>query len=190
MGDKNERMDFSRPIDVGALGDEPFESVIGADDEERAALAERLELVSLERLTASVRFARLAKRGLFRLSGRLSVDVVQSCVVTLEPVTSHIEEDFERLYSEHQLQPSDGLDVELTLESGEPPEVIEGGVVDAGEALAEQLALALDPYPRLPDSSIKALGHARAADENGDADGEPVSPFEILAKLKRGDRRG
>jgi uncharacterized metal-binding protein YceD (DUF177 family) len=179
MDDKAGTTRFSRPIDVEALGGEPFEVEIGAGDDERAALARRFELVSLEHLAASVRLTKLAKRGHFRLSGHMSADVVQSCVVTLEPVASHIEEDFERLYSESAPGPAGRAEVELTLASEEPAEAIEGGFIDAGEALAEQLALALDPYPRRLDASLQELGYPSAAGR------ERASPFGALAQLNK-----
>jgi hypothetical protein len=51
----------------------------------------------------------------------------------------------------------------------------EAGAVDMGEALAQQLSLALDPYPRAPGAELPAEA----------TDGGAHGPFAALAKLKR-----
>ena len=63
-------------------------------------------------------------------------------------------------------------------------------MIDVGKAIAEHLALALDPYPRAPGAELSALdlapGGAEGAKEGGDTDEEFVqSPFKELAKLRR-----
>jgi hypothetical protein len=54
-----------------------------------------------------------------------------------------------------------------------------GDSLDIGEIVAEELALALNPYPR-------KAGLDAPQGPDGDAVGEPpTSPFAALAKLKR-----
>ncbi len=85
-----------------------------------------------------------AAGGCVRLSARLRAEVVQSCVATLEPVSAAIEEDFSLLFA-----PDRDADADLLLRpEDELIEPLGDGIIDIGEAVAQQLSLALDPYPR------------------------------------------
>jgi uncharacterized metal-binding protein YceD (DUF177 family) len=61
----------------------------------------------------------------------------------------------------------------------EEPDVIEGGSIDLGEIAAETLALALDPYPRIPGEEF------HGGPEQPDAEQRPESPFAVLSRLKK-----
>jgi uncharacterized metal-binding protein YceD (DUF177 family) len=164
--------EFSRPVEIAKLlpsGEAIHE--IAATAAERAALARRFSLLALDRLEARVGLQRLAG-GLIRLDAKLSVDVVQECVVTLEPVPSRIEDSFTLLYGAAADEAS-----EITL-SGEAElvEPLAGNTVDIGEAVAQQLSLALDPFPRAPGVEAPA---------SPAADSKAESPFAALAQWKR-----
>lgn len=157
--------EFSRPVALGLVGPDGRRETLEADDAERAALARRLGIPGVERLRAELRL-RPEPGGAVLVEGKLSAAVVQSCVVTLEPVAQHIEEDvLFRLLPAGQ-EPGEGPD--------EVDEIAtESGTADLGEAIAEQLALALDPYPRAPGAVLPA--EATEAAEH---------PMAALAKLR------
>jgi uncharacterized metal-binding protein YceD (DUF177 family) len=135
--------EFCRLVAIERLPADEVVYEIAARPEERAALARRLQLLALDRLEARVRLCRLAG-GLIRLSATLAADVVQSCVVTLEPVVNRVEEEFTLLYGGEEMgAPSVVLDGEAEL-----IEPLTDAAVDIGETVAQQLSLALDPYPR------------------------------------------
>jgi uncharacterized metal-binding protein YceD (DUF177 family) len=164
--------EFARLIDIARLppGEAVFE--IAANAVERMALARRFDLLALDRLEARVRLSRLPA-GFVRLAAEVAADVVQACVVTLEPVASKVEEEFTLSYGAGA-EPLDG-----TVLSGEA-EIIEPFPADCrldiGEVVAQQLSLALDPFPHAPGAEIAGSGEA-AAD----------SPFAALAnRLKKG----
>ncbi len=162
---------------------------IVADGAERAALARRFGLDSLGALTASVTLTKFGDGRRVRLSANFSADVVQSCVVTLEPAPSRVEATFVLVYDEGAGGPGEAETVVL-LEGQNPPEPWSGNVIDVGETVAEHLALALDPYPRVTGGKLPALGLASggadAGKEGDDTDGEfSESPFRELAKLRR-----
>lgn len=163
--------EFSRPVAVDRLP--PGESLheISATAEERAALAQRFSLLSLDRFEAKVRLARLAG-GLVRLEAELLADLVQECVVTLVPVATRIEDRFTLLYGEAQ---DEAAEVTLSGEA-ELVEPLPDGIIDIGEAVAQQLSLAIDPFPRAP-----------GAEEQPAADGsaKPPSPFAALANWRQ-----
>jgi uncharacterized metal-binding protein YceD (DUF177 family) len=151
------RPEFSRRVELARLGAHEAAHSISAESAEREALARRFDLLSLDRLGAEVRLQRIGG-GLVRLSGRLSAEVVQACVVSLEPVASALEEDFAMLYG--PTQPGKSVMVDLETDVAEP---FDGDAIDIGEAVAQQLALALDPYPRAPGASLEGRGDAASA---------------------------
>lgn len=182
-------VEFSRPLLVDRISGAPSQIEIEANAAERAALAERFDLVSLERLTARLVVRRLRK-DLIRVKGRLSADVTQACVVTLEPIPARIEEEFEVDFSEG---PDGGdLELELDAEAADGPEPLTGPEIDLGEVTAEQLGLAIDPYPRKPGAEVPEQW--RAEPEAGpEAEPEPVekvNPFAALGKLRGDPEKG
>ncbi|MEE8549246.1 MAG: DUF177 domain-containing protein [Alphaproteobacteria bacterium] len=180
--------EFSRIVAVDRM--EAVETLeIVADGAERAALGRRFGLDSLDALTASVTLTKFGDGRRVRLSANFSADVLQSCVVTLEPARSRIEDSFVLVYDEDAGGPAEAETVVL-LKGQISPEPWSGDVIDVGEAVAEHLALALDPYPRATGADLSALGlapgGADAGKEGDDPDGEfSGSPFKELAKLRR-----
>jgi uncharacterized metal-binding protein YceD (DUF177 family) len=148
--------EFSRRVELARLGAHEAVYPLAAKPEERAALAHRFDLLSLDRLEAEIRLERVAG-GMVRLSGRLGADVVQACVISLEPVASTLDQEFIVLYG----SPEAGKAVMVDLETDEA-EPFDGTAIDIGEAVAQQLAMALDPYPRAPGASLEWDGGAPA----------------------------
>jgi uncharacterized metal-binding protein YceD (DUF177 family) len=173
--------EFSRPVAADAIGPQRQVREISADAEERRQLARRFGLLSLDRLEATVELRRHAG-DVIRLTGRLAADVVQSCVVSLAPVPAHIEADFETSYS---AAAAESPEVDLDPLGEDAPEPLVGGGIDLGEAVAQQLAVALDPYPRAPgvvwnppDEAGEESGEARSGEARG------RRPFAGLAALQ------
>ena len=171
--------EFSRPVRLDTLGSEPRALTIEAEAAECAALAKRFGLVAIERLSAD---ARLVRKGTeIMASGRLAAAVVQSCVASGEPVAAAVDEPFELIFRPppSEIRP----DEEVELNEAELDIVFyEGGSIDIGEAVAETMALSLDPFPRAPgaDEVLKAAG-VKSEDEAG--------PFGALAGLRDKMRR-
>jgi uncharacterized metal-binding protein YceD (DUF177 family) len=174
--------EFSRLVEASAIGLEPITLTIEAEAGERVALAERFGLLVIESLGARLHLRRVAQ-DLVEVSGHFDAKVVQECVVSLEPVPAVLAEDFIVSYSEHPEAPSDAT-VELSLDDDDRPELIIGGQIDVGEAVAQQLSLALDPYPRAPGATFVAV------DEEGGEAPARSSPFADLAEMVRSGRSG
>ena len=148
-----------------------------ADEAERAAIAKRLGLPSVDRLEAHVT---LAKTGnVVRASGRLGASLDQNCVVTNDPVPAHIDEPFEMVFMPEPAETSPDEEIELG-ESDCDVVFYDGAAIDLGTAIADTLALGLDPYPR-------SAGADAALKEAGVLTEEQASPFAALAKLKNPD---
>ena len=164
--------EFSRPQRLDAIGAGEHRVTLTADADERAALARRFGLISIERLDAEMTVSRDAAGVLAR--GHLSGAVVQPCSVTGDPVPAQVEEDFAIRFLPEGTPEGD----EVELSDADCDTVFyTGGAIDLGEAAAETLALALDPFPRSPgaDAALRNAG-VLGEDETG--------PFAALAKLK------
>jgi uncharacterized metal-binding protein YceD (DUF177 family) len=168
--------EFARPIRVDTIGDVPRPVTIAAEADERAALARRFRLVAIDRLTATATLHRIGDR--IVADGTLSATVVQSCVATDDPLPATIDEPFVLRFEREPA--TAGGEVEL---SDEELDVIAyaGGDIDLGEAVAETLSLALDPFPRAPDADARLR-------EAGVLGEEETGPFAALKGLK--DRLG
>jgi uncharacterized metal-binding protein YceD (DUF177 family) len=167
--------EFSRRVALSEIPARGLDLDIAAEAGERAALARRFAILDLRSLTARVRLRPIAGGDLVRMTGRLAAEVVQSCVVSLEPVESAISEDFDLTFGSAGAE--DGDLGEFDFDAPDPPDPIVGGAIDAGEAVAEQLALALDPFPRAGDAVFTPPLPA-APERNS-------SPFAALARLKK-----
>lgn len=148
---------------------------LAADEAERTAIAKRLDLASLGRLEAHVCLDRTGD--VVRAHGRLLASLDQSCVVTGEPVAAHVDEAFALLFVP---EPTSGRpDEEIELGTNDLDVVFhDGAAIDLGGALADTLALSLDPYPR-------SAGADAALKEAGVLSEEQASPFAVLAGLKK-----
>lgn len=167
------------PIRVDDVPEAGRHVKLSADAATRAVIAAHAGLRSLERLDAVFEVTRHGRDGL-RVTGEVSADVGQACVVTLEPVDNKVSEQFDIDFlpasaAEHAKTLSDTVD-----EGGdEPPELLKDGSVDLGALAVEFLILGLDPYPRKPDAEFAAPQVENA----------PDGPFAALAKLKPGPKQ-
>ena len=163
--------EWSRPERVDAIGESARAVAITAGPEERAALARRFGLVAIDRLEAN--FALRREGGGVLATGRVSAEVTQACSITDEPLRIAIDEPVALRFKEEMEL---GEDVELS-EDALDTVPIEDGAIDLGEAAAETMALALDPFPRSP-------GAAQALKEAGVIGEDEVTPFNAFAGLK------
>ncbi|KQT34921.1 hypothetical protein ASG29_01875 [Sphingomonas sp. Leaf412] len=137
--------EFSRIERLDAIGGEERRVAIAADATERAALAARFGLVSVDRLEGVLTVVREGHG--IAVRGRVTADVVQACVATGEPVPAAVDEPVALLFVASNAVGEE--EIELAADALDTVE-IEGGGIDLGEAAAETMALALDPFPRSP----------------------------------------
>ena len=147
---------------------------LSANAAERTALAERFGLAALDVLDATVALKPVAGGGI-RFTARIDADVVQTCVVTLEPVPGEVHEDVRIFFKPSR----EGLDESrVEIDPDEESEPLMGHRLDIGEVVAEEFALALDPYPR-------AAGAETAIGPESPGETHENKPFAALAALKR-----
>lgn len=165
--------EFSRPERIDTIGERAHSVTIIADATERAALAQRFSLVAIKALGATFAVQRDA-RGII-VTGRVTADVVQACVVTDDPLESRVDEAVAlRFVAEDAATLPD--EIELADDALDTIGYV-GSAIDLGEAAAETVALALDPFPRGP----RAATMLRDAGVIGE---EEAGPFGALSALK------
>lgn len=164
---------WSIGLRLSDLGKVPLHRRVEADDAARRRVADLLDLADLDNLSAEVEVAPWMDGAVVR--GRWAARVLQTCGVSLEPFASDLDGDFEVrcVPAASPLAPAPEADVVLDPEAPDPPDVLEGEMIDLGAYVVEHLALELDPFPRKPGLAF----------EPPDEPPEP-SPFAALAQLK------
>ncbi len=162
--------EFSRPVRAGQIKTQPQHFALAADTSTCAALAARFGLPAIAALAGDFTL-RHERAGIIAAQLRMCAHITQICVVSLEPFETQIDEQSElRFVPARSLPEADEAD--LSPESLDGPDEIPytNDLIDLGAALAEQLALALDPYPRRPGAALPA-----------DAQDDSAHPFAQLA---------
>lgn len=169
------RIPFSHTVLARDIGPEGRIEHVTADAEERAALAESVGIPDVKSVTAELTI-RPARGGAFQIRGAVDADVVQTDVVTLDPVEQHLHEEIDvtLLPAESVGKPGEVVLVDPLAE--EAPEVFHRGRIELGAIVAEHVALGLDPYPRSPGVEFEP----HVEDDTSDR----VSPFAKLKQLK------
>ena len=168
---------YAAPFDLLQLPEKGMEVRLEPTPKEREAIAAWLGILALESLSASVNLTRRGKDQ-YALEAHFEADVVQACVITLEPVPAHLKGEFQRAYrvvSRTLAKAREGEEGgEIGLESDEP-ELIQSHEIDLAAPLLEELSLSLDPYPKRPGAAFEVQEEASSPSE---------SPFAALAVLK------
>jgi uncharacterized metal-binding protein YceD (DUF177 family) len=152
---------------------------IAVSESERAALAEEYGLQAVKAFSAQVETRPIS--GGVKVDGRLTADIVQTCVVSLVPVEEHIDETFSvRFLREAPPAPKPGDEILVDADVPDPPELLEGPTLDLGALAEEYFALAINPYPRAPGAELPA--------DLGEPLGAADSPFAVLADLAKSPR--
>ncbi len=154
---------------------------IEADATQREALAARHGLLSVERYGANLLVAPWKRNGV-KVSGTVIADITQQCVVTLEPLPAHIEEEVEGLFlpADSKLGRAGfegGGEILIDADGPDSPETFIGDNIDVGALAEEFFGLGIDPYPRKPGAELQA-------GNGGQGTGEASGPLqEKLRKL-------
>ncbi|MET0371608.1 MAG: DUF177 domain-containing protein [Sphingobium sp.] len=168
--------EFSRPVRRDRIGPTTLGQSIAAEEGERVALARRFALAALDRLEAD--YDLIVEDGGVTARGRVRAVLAQSCVATAEPLAETIDAPFAlRFVEEGAMAAADELEIDA-----EELDTIgyDGLIVDMGEAVAQTMALAMDPWPRAP-------GADQWLKERGVLSEEDAGPFAALKALKGKD---
>lgn len=169
---------YSKTFDLNTLGHDERVFELAPSGDERDVIAAWAGLDGLDGLTATVRVKRTGNNQ-FDYRATFSADVVQSCVVTLVPVRSTLEGAFERQYRVLPTRARRAMpDEEPVTGDDDEIETLNTGALDLAAPVLEELALAIDPYPRAPGAAFESPGA-----EPDDEETTP-NPFAVLGQLK------
>jgi len=144
-------------------------------DEIIPSLCERFLVDDLKNVVIKAHASRFDKAGFF-LRGFMRADVLQACVVSLEPVWSYVEADFEV-----EFQPEAdvaALDIDPEDFETEVPEPIGAEGADIGDVIGQIFALEIPLYPKHPDAEVDPKFASEMAENQ-------ASPFAVLRNLEK-----
>lgn len=175
--------EFPRPVELNMIGKSGRHLKFQAADDERAALARRYSVVSVDSLEVECDIVPVRK-GHFRLDGRYVARIVQLCVVSLDPVEEDISADFTlSLQRMGQGKSPEITDIDFTPDE-EDIEFLNSDIFDAGELIAQYLSLEINSYPRKQGVSGSELGQKIVKEEDYHIVTEAKNPFDVLKTLK------
>ncbi|MEQ8934336.1 MAG: DUF177 domain-containing protein [Amphiplicatus sp.] len=158
--------EFSKVADISGLPSEGRVFDLSPNEVQRAAIARRLDIPAVNALGGRIDI-RPTQSGIV-LTGRVEASLVRVCVITLEHTEEAIDEAFELRFVRNQGR--DESDVELVIDEN-TPEPLESDEIDIGEVLVQQLALAMNPYPRREGVVVAEAEFGQAFE---------TSPFAVL----------
>lgn len=166
-----------RVADLGSNQTHSFSIV--PEPAENAQLAAEIGVLALRKVRFEGAIIPDGDKG-WRIEAQLGATVVQSCVVTLDPVTTRLEEAVERRFV-HDWPGVDPEADEVEMPEDDSIEPL-GDVIDLRMVLQEALSLALPTYPRSTEAELKQAQFAPpGVTPMTDAD---AKPFAALAALK------
>ncbi|GAA0534807.1 uncharacterized metal-binding protein YceD (DUF177 family) [Rhizomicrobium palustre] len=172
--DKDVDTPFIHMFDLGDLTQAGSDIKVEAPADVLKALAVWADVREVKRFSAAVHLKRIGQNR-FSYAAELTADIVQACVVTLEPIESHLTREIAR---ELHLMPRKVEETgELTLSAGDEdvPEVITSLDYDLATPLLEEFVLAIDPYARKEGAAFEPPPATETL---------PESPFAVLKALK------
>lgn len=160
MRDEQIPSPVSFEANVARLPQKGLPVVIEANETQRAALAEAHDLQAVQRFRADLLVTAWKRNGI-KVVGTVKADIVQACVVSLEPVESHIEEEVYGVFLPEdsklgRLGFDGGGEIMLDAEGPDSPETFSGDIIDVGALAEEYFGLAIDPYPRKRGALLEA----------------------------------
>lgn len=177
------------PVMVAQIPDTGLHRELEASAAERQAVADVAGL--REVLSAHADFDVEPKSGgRVHVTGRVRARIGQTCVVTLDPIESDIDEEVDLTFAPEaearRLEDliEEGQDDEEPPEVADPPEAIVNGIIDLGRIATDALFLAIDPYPRKPGVVFEAEVTAL------DPEDHPFAALKALQDNQRGKKKG
>jgi uncharacterized metal-binding protein YceD (DUF177 family) len=146
---------WSVPVTVAQIPEAGLHRDIEAGAAAREAMAEVAGLREI--LSARAALDVTPKSGgRVHVAGHVRARIGQTCVVSLDPIESDIDEPIDLVFAPPEQIPQLADLVDEAAASGaeipDPPEPIVNGVIDLGRLATDALFLAIDPYPRRPDA--------------------------------------
>lgn len=177
------------PVTVAHIPDTGLHRELEASAAERQAMADLAGVRDI--VSAQAAFDVVPKSGgRVHVTGHVRARVGQTCVVTLDPIESEIDEAVDLIFApEAEVRRladliEEGQDGEEPPEVADPPEAIVNGLIDLGRIATDALFLAIDPYPRKPGVIFEAEVTTL------DPEDHPFAVLKALQDNKQGKKKG
>ncbi len=188
--------EWSHFIESEKIGLKPMTIALELEHNNLPQLCKRLGLHSINDLRADLTLVRNQINKVIHIEGRIQATIEQECVVTMEPVSEQVSDEFEAWFAE----PSQAVsftkakrermslkeqDEQPIIEEFDDPEAVIDGKIDLGELVTQHLSLALNPYPRAESAEFgeKNVGLEDAPDGTYD------NPFAALKDWKMQEKK-
>jgi hypothetical protein len=148
---------------------------VEASQSECAAVAKALDLLDCRNLVLTYTLKAMQPAG-FRMRAEVKADVVQACIITTDPVAAVVRDEADVDLLPADAAPAAGGEVTFDAMTDTDSETYSDGRIDLGHIAFEVLSTSIDPYPRKPGAELA---------EPGADDKSKLSPFAVLAKLKK-----
>lgn len=159
---------FRKVVETGKLAaGAPVTTDLIMSQADRSVLAKDFGIPGVNALSGEALAARRA--GMIEVEGRVRAELVRQCVASLDDMDEEIDETFTVIFTEHASSDPEA-EAEADLDAPEP---IEGGRIDLGAVLLEQLVLAMSPHPRKEEAEAPVDPGA----------GARITPFDVLKDL-------
>lgn len=165
--------EFSHVVKLSEVGNHSRSIQLTADSEARSGLVARFDLAALDSLEAEISLKSEASGVV--ASGHFTATLAQYCIASNDPVPAILNEP---IHIRFIPEPVAGGEIELEADDCETM-FHDGQIVDLGEAVAQSLGLALNPYPR----SAGAQKILKAAGVTAEDDVAPTGAFAALGDL-------
>ncbi len=169
--------EFSRIINVSRIPPKGMEEHIEAKPAEREALVARFGLVDLPKLVARI-VLMPGDRQAVQALGEIEAEIVQKCVVTLEPIANRLKLNVEVVFLPKEVEK---LPDDISLDDVDDEfEYYSGGKIDIGELVAQHLGVNIDPYPRKAEAELKQTEFGQKPEKS-----RPFARLGVVIKTKK-----
>lgn len=164
---------WSHRLRMSDLARGPVVLLLEAEEATRTALARHLGVRAIKSLTAEAKIRPWLDGA--EIGGRFEAVVEQESGISLELFDQVVAGPLEvRLVPAGSPNaPDPEVEIELDPEAPDPPEILEGDVIDVAAYVVEHLAVEIDPFPRQPGETFE---YTSPQDDD--------SPFAVLKRLK------
>jgi len=174
--------EFSHVISVARIPLKGIEEHLEAKPAERAALAKRFGLVDLPVLKAQIAMTPGSRQSV-AITGTIEAEVIQSCVVTLEPIRSFLKQDIDVVCTPMEL-PAPDPKTPLEIEIDDEFEYYSDGKIDLGELIAQYLGVSIDPYPRKAGAALRITEFGKKSEKS-----RPFAKLAFSIKHKKNKKK-
>lgn len=154
-----QQQEWTYRIEGKDIDTQPKKISLAPEKDEKDKIAERLDLKALEDLEVNLSLQRVGGGNIVKVEGVLNADVIQQCVVSLEPVKKTVQKEFDAYYTNPEeavpfssaskkLKMRDEHDEVPMMDEWEDPEWMDDGAIDLGELVVQHLSLGLEDFPK------------------------------------------